>query len=51
MEALLSIVEQAIADLIDPEALRIAEAAEASERDIARRIAATPVARLVEASA
>lgn len=50
VEALLAIVEQAIVGLIDREALRIAEQAEASERDIARRIAATPIARLVGAA-
>jgi hypothetical protein len=33
-----------------PIALRIAEEAEASERDIARRIAETPLARLIKAS-
>jgi len=49
--ALLSIVEQSIVDLIDPEALRIAEQAEASEREIARRIAATPLAKLIGAAA
>ncbi len=51
VNALLSIVDQAIVDLIDIDALRVVEEAEASERDIARRIAGTPVARLMEASA
>lgn len=51
VEALLHIVEQSILDLIDPTALRIAEEAEQSERNIARRIAATPVQKLVEAAA
>ena len=50
VEELLAIVEEAILERIDREALRIAEAAEASERDIALRIAATPVARLLEAA-
>jgi hypothetical protein len=47
VEALLAIVEQAIVKLIDGEALRIVEQAEESERAIVRRIAATPVERLV----
>ena len=51
VEALLGIVEDAILKRIDPEALRTAKVAEQSEREIAKRIAATPVARLVEASA
>jgi hypothetical protein len=51
VDVLLAIVEAAIVDLIDPEALRIAELAEESERVIARRIAATPVARLLEVAA
>lgn len=46
---LLSIVEEAIEDLIDQHALHVAAAAEASERDIATRIAATPVEALVAA--
>ncbi len=50
VEDLLAIVEEAITDRIDPEALRIAEQAEQSERDIAKRIAATPVQRLLEAA-
>lgn len=50
VEALLAIVESAIEDLIDPEALRVAELAEQSERAIAQRIAATPVERLIEAA-
>ncbi len=45
--ALLDLVEAAIVGLIDPEALLVAEEAERSERDIARRIAATPLDRLV----
>jgi hypothetical protein len=49
--ALLEIVENAILERIDIAALAIAETAEKSERDIARRIAATPIARLIEASA
>lgn len=47
VDALLGIVEDAIVTLIDPEALRIAEQAEASERAIATRIAGTPVERLL----
>jgi 16S rRNA G966 N2-methylase RsmD len=43
-----AVVERAITDCIDPAALRVAEAAEASERDIARRIAGTPIERLLE---
>jgi len=50
VEALLAIVEDAIEERIDPDALRIAKDAEASERVIAQRIAATPVARLLEAA-
>lgn len=48
---LLKIVEEAILDRIDVRALEIEEVAEQSQRDIARRIAATPVDRLLEASA
>ena len=51
VEALLTIVEDAILDRIDTTALRVAELAEQSERTIAQRIAATPVERLMEASA
>jgi hypothetical protein len=46
--ALLAIVEEAILDRIDSEALRVAEVAEQSERAIAKRIAGTPVGRLLE---
>jgi hypothetical protein len=49
--ALLEIVEAAILERIDSDALRVAEVAEESERAIAQRIARTPIARLVEASA
>jgi hypothetical protein len=49
VDALLSIVEQAIVGCIDMETLRVAEVAEASEREIAQRIAATPVDRLMKA--
>jgi hypothetical protein len=51
VEALLSIVEQAIVGRIDPRQLQVVKAAEASEREQVRRIAATPVDRLLEASA
>ncbi len=51
VEDLLAIVEAAITNEIDPEALRILEEAEKSEREIMRRIAATPLERLVEAAA
>jgi hypothetical protein len=51
VDVLLEIVEEAILERIDTEALEVAEVAEQSERDIARRIAATPVDRLLEASA
>lgn len=51
VEDLLAIVETAITNEIDPEALRILEQAEKSEREIMRRIAATPIERLVEAAA
>lgn len=47
----LSIVEDAIVDLIDPNVLAAAKLAEESEREVARRIASTPVERLIEASA
>lgn len=50
VEVLLSIVTSAILDLIDPAGLHIAEEAERSEREIAERIAATPVQRLLEAA-
>ncbi len=50
VDALLGIVDAAIVNLIDPTALRIAEQAEASEREIAGRIAATPIDRLLEAA-
>ena len=46
---LLSIVEDAILERIDAEALRIAEVAEESERAIAKRIAGTPIDKLLEA--
>ncbi len=48
---LLAVVDDAIRSRIDVEALRAAELAEASERDIARRIAATPVADLLRGAA
>jgi hypothetical protein len=48
VDALLAIVEAAIVAEIDTEALRVAQQAEQSERAIARRIAATPVDRLLE---
>lgn len=51
VEALLALVEDAITDLIDTDALRVAEMAEESERTIAKRIAGTPIDRLLEASA
>lgn len=51
VDVLLSVVEDAILDHIDTEALENAKLAEASEREIAQRIAATPLARLVEAAA
>lgn len=50
VETLLAIVEEAILDRIDVHALRVAEMAERDERTIARRIAATPVARLLESA-
>lgn len=50
VEALLAIVDTAITDRIDPDALRVAKVAEESEREIARVIAATPVDVLVAAS-
>ncbi len=51
VDMLLAIVEGAILTRIDPEALAAAELVEESEREVARRIAATPVDRLVGASA
>ncbi len=48
---LLAIVEDAILRLIDAETLAAAELAEESEREVAHRIAATPVDRLVRAAA
>ncbi len=48
VDALLAIVDDAITDIIDTNALHVAELAEQSERTIARRIAATPIARLLE---
>jgi hypothetical protein len=50
VDALLAIVETAITNLIDTDALHVAEVAERSERDIARQIAATPLDRLMEAA-
>jgi hypothetical protein len=50
VDVLLGIVEDAIERLIDPHALELALQAEASEREIARRIAATPLERLVAAA-
>ncbi|MGD0861758.1 MAG: hypothetical protein ABSA21_03235 [Candidatus Limnocylindrales bacterium] len=46
VEALLDIVEQAILSTIDPKALAVVRAAEKSERELMRRIAATPIERL-----
>ena len=51
VDALLAIVEEAILSRIDAGALAAAELAEESEREVAHRIAATPVDRLVEAAA
>jgi hypothetical protein len=51
VEALLAIVEQAIVEWIDPGELQVAKLAEASEREIAVRIAGTPIEKLLEASA
>jgi len=48
IDALLAIVTDAIESEIDPEALMVAKVAEASERDVMKRIAGTPVARLLE---
>lgn len=50
IDVLLALVEDAILARIDADALRVAELAEESERAIARRIAATPLERLVAAS-
>jgi len=51
VDALLAIVEEAILARIDAGALAAAELAEESEREVAHRIAATPVDRLVRAAA
>jgi hypothetical protein len=51
VDVLLAIVEEAILARIDARALAAAELAEESEREVAHRIAATPVERLVEAAA
>jgi hypothetical protein len=48
VEVLIEIVETAIVNCIDSEALAVVEAAEESERDIMRRIAGTPLERLRE---
>jgi hypothetical protein len=50
VDALSALVEEAIRSRIDVDAWQVAELAEASERDIARHIAATPLERLVEAT-
>jgi hypothetical protein len=50
-DGLLSLVEEAIVELIDTEALDVVKEAEKSEQEIAQRIAATPVEQLVAASA
>lgn len=47
VDALLAIVEQGIVDRIDERALLIAAQAETSEREIAQRIAGTPIDRLL----
>ncbi len=51
VDVLLAIVEEAILTRVDAGALAAAELAEESEREVAHRIAATPVDRLVEAAA
>ena len=51
VDVLLAIVEEAILARIDAGALAAAELAEESEREVAHRIAATPVDRLVRAAA
>jgi hypothetical protein len=51
VDVLLAIVEEAILARIDAGALAAAELAEESEREVAHRIAATPVDRLVGAAA
>lgn len=48
VEVLLGIVESAIVDSIDEQQLAVVEAAEATEREQVRRIAATPIGRLLE---
>lgn len=48
--AVLLAIDDAITSRIDADALRIARLAEASEREIARQIAATPVSTLLEAA-
>lgn len=50
VDILLGLVEAAIVELIDQDALAVVQEAEASERVIARRIGATPVHRLLEAA-
>ena len=50
VDALLEIVEDAIEDRIDADALEVAKLAERSERDIARRIAGTSVDKLLAAA-
>ncbi len=49
VEDLLPIVENAIRSRIDQQALKVIEVAEASEREVMKRIASTPVERLVTA--
>lgn len=51
LEALLNLVEAAIQALIDPEALRVAEIAEQSERDTMRLIANRPIEQLAHTEA
>lgn len=51
VDVLLGIVEDAIQARIDPGALATIELAERSEQEIARRIAGTPVEKLIEAAA
>jgi hypothetical protein len=50
VDALLEIVEEAIVENIDERQLQVVLAAEAWEREQVRRIAGTPVARLLEAA-
>lgn len=50
VDVLLGIVEDAILDYIDEDALEVARIAEKSEREIAARIARTPVEKLLKAA-